>query len=372
MTSPVYQWQPTSRAVADRFGLPVAAVVRFDHNTSPFGTGWAAVEATRLAARLNEYPAADYAPLRAAAAAYAGTSPDRVAVGAGADELIGLAAAAFLRPGGTAVAAPPTYALYAVATARRHAALHTVDRRGPDFALPVREVATAAANADLVWLCVPHNPTGDRPDDDAVASIITAAGGVVVLDAAYAEFAGDSWTDWIDRHPDLIVLHTLSKAFGLAGIRTGYALGSPERIAALDRVRPPGSISTISAGLARIALEDPGRAQATVAAIGAERDRLAGRLDALGLRVLPSMTNFLLCEVGAGAARLAADLMAEGLVVRTFRPGGPLDGYLRFTVRSPEDDDRLLAVGQPVDMIAIAHQALADAATQFFIVFYEQ
>ncbi len=138
------------------------------------------------------------------------------------------------------------------------------------------------------------------------------------------------------------MLHTLSKGFGLGGIRVGYSLSSPELAARLHGVRPPGSISTVSAALAVRALQDPDLPGLPVDQVVAERARLATRLADLGLRVLPSETNFLLCEVGAGAAEVEARLMAEGLVVRSFATG-PLAEYLRFTVRSPDEDDRLVA-----------------------------
>ena len=339
---PVYRWQPTTAEIAAAAGIPPEAVERFDHNTSPFDAAWTSDVLTRSAAGLNEYPGASYRPLRDAVGRARGTDPERVAVGAGADELILLAARAWLRPGTAAVAAVPTYSLYAIATAQSGATFVPVTSEGPDFRFPVDGVIDAARDAEVTWLCIPGNPTSARPTDDEVAAIIAATDGLVVLDAAYAEFADHDWTDTAETHHNLLVLHTLSKAYGLGGIRVGYALGHPDLVARIDAVRPPGSLASPSVAVAVAALAEPDRMRATVESLVAERGVFGARLRGLGFRVLPSDTNFLLCEVGAHARTLAADLMGEGLVVRTFPEGGPLADYLRFTVRTPDAHDRLI------------------------------
>jgi histidinol-phosphate aminotransferase len=343
---PKYVWQPTSAEIAWDAGIDPARVERFDHNTSPFPVDWAASLVSEKSRTLNEYPAASYVALRDAVAGSTGLDPDYVAPGAGADELILLAARAFLAPGQGAVTTVPTYPLYEIATAQVRGELVSVAADAPDFVFPADAVIAAARDADVVWLCVPSNPLGNRPSADEITAVIAATDGVVVLDAAYAEFSGDEWPPWVERYHNLVVLHTMSKAYGLAGIRVGYALGHPDLIAAFDGVRPPGSISSLSVELAVAALENPQRMRATVAALVEERDRLAERLAAVGLRVLPSQTNFLLCEVGPAVREVAAALMKEGLVARTFSSDSPLGSFLRFTVRTPGAHDRLLTVLQ--------------------------
>lgn len=343
MSFPKYQWQPTSAEIAAAAGLRPEQVERFDHNTSPLTTEWAAEIIAAPSGELNEYPAASYVRIRQAVAEVTGVAPELVVPGAGADELILLAARAFLAPEQVAVAATPTYPLYAIATAQVRGELRTIEAASPDFNFPADEVIAAARDAEITWLCVPSNPLGNRPADEVIAAVIAATDGVVVLDGAYAEFSADDWAPWVDRYHNLLVLHTMSKAYSLAGTRVGYALGHPDLISALDGVRPPGSISSLSVELAVAALRAPERMRAAVATITAERTRLAGRLEELGLRVLPSQTNFLLCEVGPNAALVAKRLMGEGLVVRQYPAEGPLAGYLRFTVRSPAAHDRLLA-----------------------------
>lgn len=344
MSAPVYQWQPTTREIAARSGIDPSEVIRFDHNTSPLAPNWAPSVAAEVAVGLNEYPGADYRPLREAIASYTGTIPDQVVPGAGADELILLTAGAFLPAGGTAVNAPPTYALYAVAAGQRAARLVEVPRLRRGFALDLESMIPAAAEADLLWLCVPNNPTGHRDPDESLSAVIEATRGVVVLDAAYAEFSGDHWAPWLDEYPDLIVLGTMSKAFALAGARVGYSLSSPELASQLHRRRPPGSISTLSAALAQTALSEPAWAAANVARVAAERQALTDRLGDLGFEMSPTTTNFVLAGIGNDARSLAETLMWEdGIVVRSFPVGSTLEFYLRFTVRSPEENDRLIS-----------------------------
>ena len=342
MTTPRYAWQPTTAAIAARLGIPERQVVRFDHNTSPFPTDWAPGLVIEPARTLNEYPGADYRPIREAAARYVEVAPENIVPAAGIDELILLTAQAFLEPGGSAATVIPTYPLYRIAALQRRAQVFEVPLLAPAFDYAMDPLLAAAAEADLLWLCVPNNPTGNRLSDGDLAQLIFACPGVVVLDAAYAEIAGDRWSGWLERFDNLLVCHTLSKGFGLAGARVGFAAGDPRLIDALDGVRPPGSISTLSAGLAIAALDEPARMRRQVERLLRERTRFAGALGGLGITVLPSEANFLLCHIGPQAPGIADGLMSEGLVPRSFPTRGPLGEHLRFTVRSPEEDDRLL------------------------------
>ncbi|MGB5564711.1 MAG: aminotransferase class I/II-fold pyridoxal phosphate-dependent enzyme [Acidimicrobiia bacterium] len=327
-----YVWQPTTDEIAERFGIDRDRVVRFDQNTSPDPTEWAAPFVPPVLPNLNEYPAASYRPLRESAGRYTGVDPEQVVPGAGVDELIILAARAFLSAGGRARGYTPTYPLYQIATEQQGASFEGLSRPSPE----------SGHGADLTWICVPNNPTGDRMPDVTIERTIETSPGIVVLDAAYAEFTNDRWGEWIGRYDHLLVLHTLSKGFGLAGIRVGYAIGNPALIDAIDRVRPPGSISTVSNTLAIAALSDPDRMRRSVDRLIAERERLRDRLGELGFQVPPSEANFLLVHVGQDAHTLATGLMREGLVVREFAHIPELIDHLRFTVRSGTDNDRLI------------------------------
>jgi histidinol-phosphate aminotransferase len=336
-----YQWEPSDDEIAARFGLDPATVVRFDQNTTPEPPSDASAVAAMAALGVNEYPDASYRALREAIARTAGVAPDRITVGAGADELILLGAFAFLSPGDVSVMVSPTYSLHRLAVLRVGATPVEVPLAASDFGVDADLLVDEASRSALTWLCVPNNPTGTRLDDDLVRRVIDATPGVTIVDAAYAEVAGDEWAGWLADHPRLVVLRTFSKGYALAGARVGYAMTSPDLVADFDDVRPPGSISSISAALAIAAVEDQKGLDTRVAALRAERERLFGMLTELGLEPTPSEANFLLCRIGPRAAELSEALMSEGLVVRTYGEG-PLAEYLRFTVRSPEEDDRLV------------------------------
>ncbi|GMQ97551.1 MAG: histidinol-phosphate transaminase [Acidimicrobiia bacterium] len=339
---PTYEWQPTTAEIAQRFNLHESQIVRFDHNTAANDTTWATGMISPLARNLNEYPGASYRSLRVAAALYLDTDPSNIVPGAGIDELIDLTAKAFLGPGRQACAVVPTYPLYEIATVQHHAEF--VPILEPRFDMfPVDEITEAAETSDVTWLCVPNNPTGERVDNEVIKSIISSAKGIVVIDAAYAEFVGDRWAQWVDRYPNLLVLHTMSKGFGLAGIRVGFAFGHADLILELDRIRPPGSISTLSHLVAEKALSEPQRMERIVRATVKERDSFARALSAAGISVIPSTANFLLCHVGPSAGHLADALLTEGLVVRSYPEAHPLNEFLRFTVRSPIENQRLVA-----------------------------
>ncbi len=345
---PRYRWQPTTAVIAARARLDPRMVIRFDQNTSPFVPSWARAEAARAATELNEYPETDYAALRHTLAALSDVPPESVVVAAGADELIRLCAQAFLGSGKIAVCDLPTYGLHRIVSLQQDAELVEIPRRTLGPVLPVGGFPTepfldACRGAALTWLCQPHNPTGDRLDAETVTAILDAAGGVVVIDAAYAEFAGENRGNLMRGRDNVVVLGTLSKAYGLAGIRVGYALAPPDLADTLETLRPPASISTISAALALRALDDPEWMNENVTQILAGRDRLAAGLDSAGLTPYPSTTNFVLCRVGPQAHDIASRLTAAGIVVRPFPVDGPLTDHLRFTVRTPEEQERLFS-----------------------------
>jgi histidinol-phosphate aminotransferase len=344
MTAPTYKWQPTSVEIARDAGIPIEDVIRFDHNTSPVHPDWALDVITPLASNLNEYPGASYRPIRDAAATFTGLEPEQIMPGAGIDELILLIGRALLGPGRTAVTVAPTYPLYEIATRQVGSSFLAIPAAAPGFDFPVDEVVDAARDADLVWLCIPSNPIGTTIPFEVVEMIIAATDGTVVIDAAYAEFdeALPDWSSLVDRRHNVLVLRTMSKGFGLAGIRVGYAMAHPSLVTALDGVRPPGSIASLSVELAIAALEDPDRMRESVAYVAKQRVDLAGSLIEIGLKPMTSTTNFLLCPVGPEATRIADDARSRGLVIRTF-PGGPLTEHLRFTVRAPHEHDRLIA-----------------------------
>lgn len=358
-----YAWEPTDEEIADRYGVPVDRVLRFDLNTAPATPQLAAEVMTRggFDTPLCEYPPADYRRLVEAAADAYGVEPSEVLVGAGADEILDLAGKAFLSPGGAAVIPAPTYSMYRVITEQRGARAISVPRRRLDgWSLDVEAMAAAAIGAELVWLCNPNNPTAHSEPDGAIEMLLgrlehaaLRAGTrppAVVLDEAYAEFAGRSLLELRARHPNLVVARTASKAYGLAGLRVGFAIASPATISAITPWRPPASVSVVSAAIVTEALRDGRAMRDTVARIGLERPRLAGALRTLGWAVGPSVTNFLLVDFGTveRAAAVAQALLRRGLVPRAFGVDHALAASLRFTIRDPAGNDRLLAAAAEI------------------------
>jgi histidinol-phosphate aminotransferase len=390
-----WSWEATSEEVAARYGVPVEQVVRFDQNTAPAPPGLVheLLAAGRFEVSISEYPPSDYRRLVEAAAARYGVAREELLVGAGADEILDLVAKAFLPPGGAAVVPVPTYPMYAILTEQRGARVIRVPRQPLEagFALDVEAVragvlgpggaaaggaaaggATAgaaaggangpggAAAADLVWLCNPNNPTARVEPPGLIAALLDglladaeAAGRrppVVLLDEAYVEFGSESHISLRAGYPRLVVTRTLSKAYGIAGLRVGFAIARPELIEEIAIYRPPGSVSVVSVAVGAALLPDPVVMRDRVAATLAERARFAEGLAEAGWTVHPSTTNFLLVSFASPeTADVAAErLLGRGLIPRTFPAGHALDHCLRLTVRNQEQDDRLIQAAHEI------------------------
>jgi histidinol-phosphate aminotransferase len=361
-----YSWEATDEEVARRSGLPVEQIVRFDLNTSPAPPALVADLLARgeFETSLSEYPPSDYRRLTEAAALVYAVPADEILVGAGADEILDLVAKAFLRPGDVAVIPTPSYAMYRVLSEQRGARVVGVARFGPDEgrAIDRAAVRAAAREAAVVWLCNPNNPTGrlepaglvegllaDLAEDARVAG---REAPVVVLDEAYSEFVGLSLVSARQAYPRLVTVRTASKAYALAGLRVGFAIARRETLARIEPYRPPGSVSTISVTVVTRALGDPDVLTANLARVESERGRLAEALRAAGWRPEPSVTNFLLVPFDdpASAAAVATALVGRGLVPRTFPADHPLAHCLRLTVRDRDQDDRLIAAAESIEL----------------------
>ena len=357
-----YAWEATDEEVAERYGIPLEQVVRFDVNTSPTPPALARrlLRAGRFEASLSEYPPTDYRRLVAAAAARYGVGTDELLVGAGADEILDITAKAFLPPGGAAIVPSPTYSMYTVDTEQRPARAVVVPRLGHEegYALDLpamRAAVRADPDVAVVWLCSPNNPTALAEPDGGIETLLAGYAAdaaasdreppLVVLDEAYAEFAGRSLVALRHDYPRLVVVRTASKAYALAGLRVGFAVARPQIIARMDPYRPPGSVSTVSVTVVTEALLDPTILDANLARVARERDRLRVALERVGWSVGPSITNFLLARLDSPghAARVADGLLRVGLIPRTFPAGHPLADHLRLTVRDPAENDRLIA-----------------------------
>jgi histidinol-phosphate aminotransferase len=366
-----WSWEATSESVAERYGIPVDRVVRFDQNTAPSPPDLVRtlLQAGDFEVPLSEYPPSDYGRLVSAAAERYGVGRDELLVGAGADEILDLCAKAFLPAGGAAIVPVPTYPMYGILTDQRRAVVVRVPRRGGDagHALDVDAVRAAASEpADngampaVVWLCSPNNPTGRAEPPGHIASLLDglardadSAGRphpTVILDEAYTEFTGGSLVGLRTSYPRLVILRTMSKAYSIAGLRVGFAVARSEVIEEIAVYRPPGSVSNISVDVAAALLSDAELAPSRVAAIAAERARFGELLRDAGWDPQPSTTNFLLVAFRSSqAAEEAAEgLLSRGLIPRTFPEGHPLAHCLRLTVRNEEQDDRLVAAAREI------------------------
>ncbi len=368
VTSPTdpasYSWEATDEGVAERFGIPVAQVLRFDLNTSPAPPDLVAclLREGRFETSLSEYPPGDYRNLVEAAAAVYGVTSDELVPGAGADEILDMCTKAFLPAGEAAVISTPTYAMYRVHAEQRGGRVIAVPRRPANegWALDVPAVRDAARDASLVWVCNPNNPTGLAEPEGAIEALLAgleadaAADGravpAVVVDEAYSEFTGASVIPLRTRFPNLVAVRTASKAYALAGLRVGFAVAAPSTLRRIALYRPPGSIGTISATVVAAALRDGSEMRANLDRVERERPRLATGLAAAGWRPQPSVTNFILLDLVTAERSEAAALalMRQGLVPRTFGHGHPLAHCLRVTVRDPDEDDRLVAAATAI------------------------
>jgi histidinol-phosphate aminotransferase len=368
VTSPTdpasYSWEATDESVAERFGIPLSQVLRFDLNTSPAPPSMLTrlLEAGRFETSLSEYPPGDYRHLVDAAAARYGVTTAEVVPGAGADEILDMCTKAFLPAGQAAVISIPTYAMYRIHAEQRGGRVIAVPRltKADGWAMDLGAVRVAAREAALVWVCNPNNPTGRAEPDGAIerllAGIVEDAARdrrpapAVVVDEAYSEFVDESVIPLRTRYPNLVAVRTASKAYAMAGLRVGFAIAAPETLARIAIYRPPGSIGTISATAVARALTDTTEMEANVARVLAERPRVAAALGAVGWDPQPSVTNFILLDLGTAERSEAAALalMRRGLVPRTFGHGHPLAHCLRVTVRDPDENDRLIDAARDI------------------------
>jgi histidinol-phosphate aminotransferase len=300
---------------------------------------------------LNRYPEPQPADLIATLAALYGISPAQALVTRGSDEGIDLLLRTFCRAGQDAILiTPPTYGMYIVAAGIQNARVISVPLvRNTNFALDADAVLQAVTpEVKIVFLCSPNNPTGNLLDRAAVLTLVRSLAGkaVVAVDEAYVDFSGaPSLAAEIAANPNLIVLRTLSKAFGLAGARVGTTIADPAVIAVLQKVIAPYPVPAPVLQAALSALTPAGLAAAreSVAGIVAERARLAAALAKLSAvkRVWPSDANYLLIEVADSARAMTAG-RAAGIIWRDRSKDVP--HTIRITVGTAEENNSTLEV----------------------------
>lgn len=332
---------------------PETMPVDLSDNTNRWGAPPAAARALGAvtADAASRYPAA-YAPALARAIAdYAGVRAEMVVTGCGSDQILDCAFRALADPGSAVAYADPTFVIvpsFARANSLVPAGVRWRAAGSPDEPrLELDEDALLATGARIIYLCSPNNPTGTVIDRAAIERIVARAPGVVIVDEAYFEFSGWSAVSLLPGAPRLLVTRTFSKAFGLAGLRVGYAIGDPMLVREVAKARGPYALSAYAEPAAIAALrEDLEWMRAHVAEAVAVRRRLAGALAAAGWKVYPSGGNFVLAvpdERLPPVASIARTLRGAGIAVRAFSDLPGIGGALRITVAPWPQMERLLA-----------------------------
>ncbi|MDE6499757.1 MAG: histidinol-phosphate transaminase, partial [Rikenella sp.] len=301
--------------------------IYLDANENPFENGF------------NRYPDPHNRRIRAKVAEMRGVSPDRIFVGGnGSDEAIDLLFRVFCEPRtDEAMAISPSYGMYRVAAATNDVRLTEV-ALAEEFRLDAdRFLAAATPRTKLAFLCSPNNPSANLLDPAEVERVIRGFGGVVVLDEAYIDFADhEGFLPRLDEFPNLVVLQTLSKAWGMAGIRIGFAFAAPEIVAAMERIKYPYSVNVITERLVLQELEREEVRREQIAVLVGERQRLVAALERLPMvrRVFGSDANFVLVRVDE-PRRVYGRLIERGIIVRDRSKIEGCEGCLRLTVGTP-------------------------------------
>lgn len=307
------------------------ADVYLDANENPFG-------------ELNRYPDPYQRELRAVLASMNGCDAANIAVTNGSDEAIDLLLRIFAEPGVDRVLTfAPTYGMYAVSAAINNVQLEVVERtRECQIALSNVQEALQSPHLKMVFVCSPNNPDGSAVPERVLVELLEAFSGIVVVDEAYIDFAPEaSALKLLKRYSRLVILRTLSKAWGLAGARIGYLVAHPDLVGWMDKVKPPYNVSTLNQEAAIAVLRDRDRFETQKQVILTERMRLAEVIKSLPfvVKVYPSQANFLL--VAFTDARSVYDgLAAKGIVVRD--RSSQIPNTLRISIGTPAENTRLI------------------------------
>ncbi len=315
--------------------------VFLDANENPYGSASGT-------GNFNRYPDPHQHAIKQRLSSIKGVRPDQIFLGNGSDEPIDLLIRATCIPGTDSILImPPTYGMYEVSASINDVAVTKVPLTA-DFQVDTDAVLAAITDTTkLIWLCSPNNPSGNRLQEQAIHTILRAAQrSLVIVDEAYIDFAdGPSWTTQLDQYPNLMVLQTFSKAWGLAGLRLGMGFAHPDLIAVLNRIKPPYNISAPTQTLALEALDHEADKNKFVRQILTERQWLADALTAVPSveKIYPSDANFLLVRF-TDAAGTFAGLIDEQVIVRDRSRVILCEGCLRITVGTRAENDRLLTV----------------------------
>ncbi len=317
----------------DEYVSDGSKMVFLDANENPFENG------------VNRYPDPQQRSLKAVLAGNKGIRLDNILLGNGSDEVLDLLFRAFCEPGkDNVITLPPTYGMYQVLSG-----INTVENRNvlldPDFQPNVEAILeTIDGHSKLLFLCSPNNPTGNSLSTQKISRLLKEFKGLVVIDEAYIDFSSEqSWVSKLLEYPNLVITQTLSKAYGMAGIRLGICIASPDIISVLNKIKPPYNVNELTQlkALERVSKVD--EIQGEVSKILKEREKLEKALGDISFvkSIYPSDANFILAKVDDATLRYN-QLLKKGVVVRN-RTTQPLcENTLRFTVGTSEENRMLI------------------------------
>ena len=321
-------------------------VIKLASNENPLGPSPKALAAIKRHAReVNLYPDGNVFYLRQALSRHHGIQPEQIMFGNGTDELIIWLALTYLSPRDMMIISQYSFVRYQMAAQLVGAHYRTIPL--VEWRHDLRAMARAVStNTRAIFLANPENPVGTmvgRPEFERFLKAVPKRV-LIVLDQAYYEYVQSkdyfNGIEYVERHPNLVVLRTFSKAHGLAGLRVGYGVADPQIVNDVNRVRPPFNVNRLAQEAAIAALDDTEFLRRSIKLNEAGRRYLYGEFERLGLEYVPSETNFVLVRVGSGSAdgaAIAQAMMRRGVIVRPMAGFGLLD-YIRITIGRPEEN----------------------------------
>ena len=342
---PVYQPGRPLEEVARELGLPLGGLIKLASNENPLGPSPKAVEAMhQTATEIHLYPDGNAFYLRIAMAERLGVDANQLIFGNGSNEIIEFVAHALLGPGTNIVVSQYCFAIYPIVAHLTGADCIAVPAKDYGHNLPaMREAITP--DTRIVFVANPNNPTGTLASHEDVLALVDAVPEhtLLVMDEAYFEFI-ESPLDLVPRlqeKPNLLLMRTFSKIYGLAGLRIGYGIGHPEFIAALEKVRQPFNLNAMAQAAALAAIDDTDHLEATRANNAAGLEFFEQTLSELNIETVASHANFILANVGDGASTFQK-LQERGVITRPMA-GYQLPEWIRISIGTPAENERCLA-----------------------------
>ena len=321
--------------VARAYGISPDQIIKLGSNENSLGPSPRAVEAIkRQLLKISVYPSPGYAELKDAIARYIGCSTECIIVGNGSDDLLNTLVRLILVPSDQVIIPVPTYSYYEVLVAAGHGTCVYVNRAA-DFSVDIDNIIGAiTGNTKLIFVCAPNNPTGSSIEKAALKRLLQSTDALVVLDEAYAEFASESHVDMVNYFDNLAVSRTFSKAFGLAGLRLGYAVLDSELARGYDKHMLAFSVNQLAVEGGVAALSDRVFLERTVSMVAHGRQYLREKLP---MKTYPTEANFVFVDTAPYTSQEVSEyLLRRGIIVRNceaFR--GCSNSHIRITVGQP-------------------------------------